>query len=122
MKHRLTGLLPAVLLLAAVAGHAEPIAPRPFQPGANGALVLALKNSSSTQAHPAVGMLLSRSCPSGRCGVFATCSLVLVAADVALTAAHCVENPGKEYHVFFPGTRAGDGRGGRRNPVLRRTG
>ncbi|MGB5622242.1 MAG: trypsin-like serine protease [Gammaproteobacteria bacterium] len=103
MKHRLNGFLPAVLFLAAVAGHAESIAPD-IAAGRDGMLVLALKNSSSTQAHPAVGMLLSRSCPSGRCGVFATCSLVLVAADVALTAAHCVENPDKEYHAFFPGT------------------
>jgi hypothetical protein len=48
-------------------------------------------------------MLFSRSCPNGRCGMFATCSLVLVAPDVALTAAHCVENPDKDYRIFLPG-------------------
>lgn len=103
LRHRLTGLWLAALLLGSVAGHAESIAPD-IAAGRDGMLVLALKNSSATQTHPAVGILLSRSCPSGRCGVFATCSLVLVAANVALTAAHCVENPSKEYHVFFPGT------------------
>ena len=101
-NHRLTGLSLAILLLTAVAGHADPTATA-VPAGRDGVLVLALKNSSSTQAHAAVGMLLSRSCPSGRCGTFATCSLVLVAPDVALTAAHCVENPDKAYHVFFAG-------------------
>lgn len=67
------------------------------------ALVVGLKNAVSTQAHESVGMLFSRSCPSGRCGMFATCSLVLVAPDLVLTAAHCVEDPDKDYRVFFPG-------------------
>ena len=67
------------------------------------ALVLGLKNAASTQTHGSVGMLFSRSCPNGRCGMFATCSLVLVAPDVVLTAAHCVANPDKDYRVFFPG-------------------
>ncbi|MGB5248536.1 MAG: trypsin-like serine protease [Gammaproteobacteria bacterium] len=73
------------------------------QPTARPAIVLALKNSVATQAYGGVGMLLSRSCPNGRCGVFATCSLVLVAPDVVVTAAHCVENPNKDYWVFLPG-------------------
>ncbi len=101
-NHRLTGLSLAIFLLTAAAGHADPAATA-VSAGRDRALVLALKNSRSTQAHPAVGMLLNRSCPSGRCGTFATCSLVLVAADMAVTAAHCVENTEQEYRVFFPG-------------------
>lgn len=66
-------------------------------------LLVALKNADPARAHGPVGMLFSRSCPNQRCGMFATCTLVLVAPEVALTAAHCVEDPDKDYRVFLPG-------------------
>lgn len=96
-------MLLSALLLTPLTADAGP--PAQAGPAGGGRLVLALKNASATQSYQAVGMLLSRSCPSGRCGMFATCSLVLVAPDVAVTAAHCVENPDKAYRVFFPGAR-----------------
>jgi hypothetical protein len=65
---------------------------------------LALKGGVPEHDTVAVGLLLSRSCPSGRCGVYARCSGVLGPDGRFFTAGHCVMDRERDYWVFLPYT------------------
>ncbi len=71
------------------------------RPGSFSDIVIALKNGMPSAEHPEVGMLLSESCPSGRCGVYAICSGILASRSRFVTAGHCVDNRTRDYWVFL---------------------
>jgi hypothetical protein len=66
------------------------------------ATVVALKGGVPDRGLAAAGLLLSRSCPSGRCGVYPRCSGVLGPGDRFFTAGHCLTDRARDYWVFLP--------------------
>lgn len=64
-------------------------------------LRLAVKGGAAERRFPAAGLLLSHSCPSGRCGFYARCSGVLGANDRFFTAGHCLTDRMRTYWVFL---------------------